>query len=73
MSVLNDGDRNDIIREYRRQEYYDKKEDQECCGTCRWHEQDEAYSEDWICANDDSDNYGDYTDYEDGCPEYERR
>lgn len=36
-------------------------------------EQDEQFSEDWMCCNDQSDNFGDYTGYEDGCPEYERR
>ena len=73
MSIFNDGDRNDIIRELRRQEYFDQKAEQACCGNCRFHEQDEEYSGDWICSNDLSDNYGDYTEYEDACEEYEQR
>ena len=73
MSIFNDGDRNDIIRELRRQEYFDQKAEQECCGTCRFHKQDEQFSEDWMCCNDESDNFGDYTGYEDGCSEYEKR
>ena len=50
-----------------------QKAEQACCGNCRFHEQDEQFSEDWMCCNDQSDNFGDYTGYEDGCPEYERR
>ena len=79
MSVLNDGDRNDIIREYRRQEYLDRKafedlnrEDEKGCGNCRWHTQ-EAGTREWLCDNEDSDYCMDYTGYEDCCSEWERR
>ena len=73
MSVFNDGDRQEINYEFRRQEYLDRKAEQECCGNCRWHEKDEQYGDDWICGNDDSEQFGDYTSWSDGCSEYERR
>lgn len=73
MSVFNDGDRNDIIREFRKQEYLDRRAEKRCCGNCRWHEQDEQYSEDYICFNDDSDYCSDYTDYNFCCDDYEER
>ena len=72
MSVWNDGDRNDIIREYRKQEYLDEKAERVCCGNCRWHTK-EALTDDWLCDNADSDYVMDYTDFNDGCPEFERR
>ena len=73
MSVFNDGDMNDIIREYRRQEYLDRQADRGCCGTCRFHEREERFSDDWMCSNDESDYFGDYTGYENGCEHHERR
>ena len=42
----------------------------ECCGTCRWHEYD-TYGQDYSCVNDDSENAGYYTGYNDTCDEWE--
>jgi hypothetical protein len=72
MSVLNDGNRNEINYEYRKQEYHDREAEKGCCGNCRWHTK-EALTEDWICDNENSDYCMDYTGYEDGCSEFERR
>lgn len=72
MSVLNDGDRNDIIYEFRKQEYQDREAEREVCGNCRWHTK-EALTGEWICDCEDSDNCMEYTEYEDGCSEFERR
>ncbi len=48
-------------------------EEKQCCGTCKHHRKD-GYAE-WACDNLESDNYADYTGYEDGedCADYERR
>lgn len=43
---------------------------EEVCGTCKYHECD---GEDWICANDQSENYGDWTAYDDECDFYTER
>ena len=43
--------------------------DKECCGTCRFHRIDD--DGEWICVNDISDNYTDYTDDGDSCVDYE--
>ena len=42
-----------------------------CCGTCKWHKQDENFREDWICCNDKSEYIADWTAYNDVCDEYE--
>ena len=47
--------------------------DRECCGTCKWHKQDEYFEEDWICCNAYSDFATDYTDYNHSCDEWEER
>lgn len=44
----------------------------ECCGTCRYHEQDE-FAEDYVCVNDRSEEFADWTDYNHCCDEYEER
>lgn len=45
-----------------------------CCGTCRYHRFNKGYG-DWECQNEDSDNYLDFTGYDDGflCDAYEER
>ena len=45
-----------------------------CCGTCRHHRFNQGYG-DWECRNEDSDNYMDFTGYDDGslCDAYEER
>ena len=43
-----------------------------CCGTCKCH----CYANldgDWICENEESENYMCWTDYEDSCDEWEER
>lgn len=72
MSVFNDGDRDDIIREYRKQEYLDREAEREYCGNCRWHTK-EALTNEWMCDCEDSDYCMDYTGYNDGCECFERR
>ncbi|MCD7862842.1 MAG: hypothetical protein LUG61_04875 [Lachnospiraceae bacterium] len=34
------------------------------CGTCRWHKFDRKYG-DWLCTNEESENYAVFTGYED--------
>lgn len=36
-----------------------------CCGTCGWHKYDDDV--DFICSNEESEGYGEYTMYEDSC------
>ncbi|WP_251315848.1 hypothetical protein [Flintibacter muris] len=43
-----------------------------CCGTCKWHQYDDS-GDDLVCANSGSEYWTDYTDYEDGCEEWESR
>lgn len=43
----------------------------ECCGTCAWHFP--MPFEEWICDNENSDNYGMETEYGDCCVDYEER
>lgn len=45
-----------------------------CCGTCKWHEIETANTyHDWVCTNDESEFWSDYTAYTDSCPEWEER
>lgn len=44
--------------------------DERCCGTCKFHEADGC---DFVCDNPDSDNYSDWTGYEDVCDEWEEK
>ena len=44
---------------------------EECCGTCKYHKCDENAG--WYCSCEDSEFYADYTDFDDGCEEYEER
>lgn len=41
------------------------------CGTCKYHRIDDEGE--WICVNNVSDNYTDYTDFNDYCIDYEER
>lgn len=43
------------------------------CGTCVYNRFDDEYpmSGAFYCANRDGDYYGDYTEYDDGCDEWE--
>lgn len=43
----------------------------ECCGTCRFHRKDD--DGEWICVNELSEYYTDYTSFEDSCVDYEER
>ena len=43
-----------------------------CCGTCRWHRHEDI-SDDWVCANGESDYCTDWTDYDHCCEDWERR
>ena len=42
-----------------------------CCGTCGWHKYDDDV--DFICSNEESEGYGEYTMYEDSCDCWEGR
>lgn len=42
-----------------------------CCGTCRHHLP--LPLDEWICDNEESENYSLETGYEDSCADYESR
>lgn len=42
------------------------------CGECKYHVYDE-FGKAWVCTNDSSDYVADFTDYTDGCREWEQR
>ena len=44
--------------------------DEQICGKCLHHRKQD---EEWICNNPDSECYGCYTEYRDGCDEYDER
>ena len=44
----------------------------EICGKCKYHRTADC-KEDWICTNEDSEYYADYTEYTDKCEEFEER
>ena len=44
---------------------------EQCCGTCKFHRTDD--SGEWICVNDVSEYYTDYTERRDYCSDYEER
>lgn len=54
-------------------------EKKECCGTCRFHRHHttddgvRVYANEWICGNEDSDYYTDFTEYSDSCDSWEGR
>ena len=53
-----------------------RREDKECCGTCKWHRCEEIIfgnkpEEEWYCGNHTSDLYQEYTNYKDCCDEWE--
>lgn len=48
----------------------------EICGKCKYHRPVATFSNgdtDWVCVNDESDYCADFTEYEDGCEEFEER
>ena len=52
-------------------------DDKKCCGTCAYchpekHEDDRRKKE-WVCDNAESDNWGQFTNYDDCCVDYVRR
>ena len=42
--------------------------DNECCGKCVYHKV--VKNDTFVCNNEESDYYGDYTEYSDGCEFY---
>lgn len=44
----------------------------EICGECKYHRYDRE-SGDWVCENDDSEYFAEFTDYNDSCDGYEER
>lgn len=48
--------------------------DEHICGTCRYHQiETESTCPDWVCCNEDSKYWSDYTGYDDTCPDWEAR
>lgn len=43
-----------------------------CCGTCAYHEKDD-HAEDYVCVNDQSEEFADWTDFNHCCDVYEER
>jgi hypothetical protein len=46
-------------------------DNEKCCGTCKYHCYDDEYE--WLCTNDISMNYQNWTEYEDKCEDWESR
>lgn len=46
------------------------KDDRKNCGTCKWHEH-ENIDDGWVCVNEDSIYYSDWTEYNDSCIDWE--
>ena len=47
-------------------------ENRRICGNCIWHSF-ELHDEDWVCINELSDNFLQWTDYECSCDKFEPR
>ena len=48
------------------------REKVEICGNCKYHQLADVANE-WVCMNEESENYADYTEYSDSCEDYEER
>ncbi len=44
--------------------------EKKCCGTCKYHEF-ENINDGYVCVNDKSENFADWTEYNDSCEEWE--
>ncbi len=42
------------------------------CGTCKYHEHEDI-DNGWVCVNDKSEYFADFTEYNDTCEEWEGR
>lgn len=49
--------------------------EEHCCGTCKYHQIEDNFlgGDDWMCINDQSEYYTDWTDYNHCCDEWEER
>lgn len=47
-------------------------EKKDCCGLCKYHVHEDI-DDGWVCVNPDSDNFTDWTEYDDACEEFEQR
>jgi len=50
----------------------DRSEQIKLCGNCHWHQHDFDYHE-WTCANRDSENYADFTEFNYKCECWDKR
>lgn len=48
------------------------RDDEEICGKCKYHRYDIAFEE-WYCANKQSENWAEITQYDDECEDWEGR
>lgn len=48
-----------------------KCDNERCCGTCQWHRYEPNHG--WVCCNDQSIYFADWTEYKDSCQEWEAR
>ena len=49
-----------------------EREQNEVCGTCKYHCHANL-DNDWVCENEDSEYYADWTEYNDSCEDWEGR
>lgn len=47
------------------------KDENKCCGTCKYYEPDIDFPDDFICCNDNSVHAADWINEDDVCEEYE--
>lgn len=48
-------------------------DEEECCGTCRFHKPDPEVKDSWVCTNFFSEYDSDWAEYDDYCVDYERK
>lgn len=73
ISIINDIIELSEFKEMNRREKFFDREKETCCGTCRHHASLAITDGEWVCMNKDSDYYSIETEWQDYCPDYERR
>ena len=48
-------------------------ENKECCGYCKHCVPDDVFPSDWMCVNENSENFADFVDFDEKCDSFEKR
>lgn len=62
----------DCIESIERNAFQRTQRVQRHCGTCKYH-QHEDVDDGWVCVNNDSVNFTEWTEYNDSCEDWEER